>query len=226
MKILLSALGAASVCAVVGASALNSTALAGDNDKITQTLDLSGFERISISGVYELDVEVGPDYAITLTGRERALERVDASVKNGTLRLGQKERKKKRINLGGTRDGGIDAVITMPSLSKLSVSGVVDGEIKGIDAETFEISVSGVGDMDLEGECGALEAEVSGVGDLEAKKLECRSVKVEVSGVGSASVYASEAVDAEVSGMGDIDVYGSPSDVRKDGGMFADVTVH
>lgn len=225
MKTLASVVGAASICvAVVGVSALSSTAMAGD--KVTQTLDLSGFERISIAGVYELDVEVGPDYSISLTGRERALERVDASVKNGVLRLGQKERKKKRIQLGGDRDGGIDAVITMPSLSKLSVSGVVDGKIMGIDAETFEISVSGVGDVELEGECGAMEAEVSGVGDLEAEKLECRSVKVEVSGVGSASVYASEAVDAEVSGMGDIDVYGSPSDVQKDGGMFADVKVH
>lgn len=219
MKLLLSAFGAVSMSALV----LSAPAAAAD--KVTQTLDLSGFERINFAGVYEIDVEVGPDYSISLTGTERALERVESSVKDGTLHLGRKERKR-RISIGGDRDGGIDAVITLPALSGLNVSGVVDGQIKGIDAESFDIDVSGVGDVELAGECGSMDADVSGVGDLDAKDLECRSVSVEVSGVGGASVYASEEVDAEVSGVGDIDVYGNPTEVRKESGMFADITVH
>ncbi len=202
-------------------------AVADGDDKITRNLDLSGFERIEISGVYELDVRVGPGYSIEISGPDDEMNRVEASVKNGVLILDQRDRKRgeKRRGWRDNREG-IDAVITLPSLTGLEVSGVVDGKISGIDADRFDIDISGVGDMELDGECGTLDADVSGVGDLDAEALECRVVSVEVSGVGSASVYASEEVEAQVSGMGDIDIYGSPEKVRKESSMFADITVH
>jgi len=202
-------------------------AAAKDSEKITRNLDLSGFDRVEISGVYELNVAVGSDYSIELFGPEDEMDRVEASVKNGVLVLDQRDRRRgeKRRRWNKNREG-IDAVITLPSLIGLDVSGVVDGEISGIDSDRFDIDISGVGDVDLDGECGTLDADVSGVGDLDAEGLQCRVVSVEVSGVGSASVYASDEVDAEVSGMGDIDVYGSPEKVRKENSMFADVTVH
>lgn len=218
-SIRLLAVGAMSIGAVTNAAA-------GDNEKITRNLDLTGFDRIEISGVYEMNVQVGSDYSIELSGPENEMERVEASVKNGVLILDQRDRKRgeKRRRLKNRK--GIDAVITLPSLAGLEVSGVVDGEITGIDSDRFDLDISGVGDMEIAGECGTLDADVSGVGDLEAENLQCRSVTVDVSGVGSASVYASEEVDAEVSGMGDIDIYGSPQKVRKDKSMFADITVH
>lgn len=200
-------------------------AIAKDRDKIVETLDLRDFDRIEISGVYDLDVRVGNDFSIELSGTPEEMERVEASVINDVLHLDRSERKGKRRWRMGKNEHGVNAVITMPSLLSLDVSGVVDGSVSGIDAGEFEIDISGVGDMRLDGECGRLDADVSGVGDLEAEGLECRIVEVDVSGVGSASVYASEEVDAEVSGMGDIDVYGSPEKVRKQGSMFADVTI-
>lgn len=220
MKFLLGGISVLSLCAA-------SAALASDNNKINRTLDLSGFDRIEIAGVYDLEVEVGPDYAIELRGRQADLDRVEATVRDGELRLGKKERQRgeRRWNFNN-QEKGVDARITLPALNGLGVSGVVDGEVSGIDAERFEIDLSGVGDVSLEGECGALEADVSGVGDLDAEDLECRSVDIQVSGVGGAKVYASEEAEAGVSGMGDIDIYGSPEKVAKDGGMFSDITVH
>ncbi len=150
------------------------------------------------------------------------MDLVDVSVKNGVLRLGQEERKRSWRK----KRSGIDAKITLPSLVGLDVSGVVEGTVTKIDTERFDLDISGVGDMELSGECGELDADVSGVGDLEADGLECRAVSVEVSGVGDASVYATEEIDARVSGMGSIDVYGSPEKVRKTDSMFADITVH
>lgn len=190
---------------------------------VAQTLDLAGFDRIDISGVYELDVTVGDDFAIELSGGEKEMDRVEASVRDGTLYL---ERKKQKKRWSRGTDNGVHAVISMPSLLSLDISGVVDGEVDGIDSERFELEVSGVGDVELSGECGSFEADVSGVGDLNARDLKCSNVDIEVSGVGSATVYASTSVDAEVSGMGNIDVYGSPQDVRKESGLFAEITVH
>ncbi len=211
----------ASVLAFAAASA----ALAGDDSIVTKKLDLEGFDRIDVSGVYELDVRVGPSFSIELSGRGHEMNRVEASVKNGVLHLDQRDetRKEKRM---WRNNKGIDAVITLPALNGLEVSGVVEGSISDIDSADFEVNISGVGDIELDGECGRFDAHVSGVGDLDADALECSVVNITLSGVGDASVYAREEVDARVSGMGDIDVYGSPPKVSKSKSMFADVTIH
>ena len=202
-------------------------ALAKDGKNIvTKDLDLSGFDRIDISGVYELDVEVGKEFSIELSGPDDEMNRVETSVKNGVLYLDQREAKRGERRRWNNNREGIDAKITLPSLVALDVSGVVEGSIANIDSENFELEISGVGDVELDGECGSFEADVSGVGDLDAEALECRSVSVKVSGVGDASVFARDEVDARVSGMGDIDVYGSPEKVSKSDSMFADITVH
>lgn len=208
-----------------GATALvlAAAAFAKDSDDIvTKNFDLTGFDSIDVSGVYELDVRVGPDFSIELSGPAYEMERVEASVRNGVLHLDQKERRRR----WGDNRQGVDAVITLPSLAAIDISGVVDGAIAGVNSDRFEVDISGVGDIRFDGECGALDARVSGVGDLDADALECRVVTVRVSGVGDASVYASEEVDARVSGMGDIDVYGSPERVSKSDSMFAEITVH
>lgn len=213
---------AITLAAGVSALALAGTLSAKDSDVVTQDFDLKGFDSIEVSGVYELDVRVGPDFSIELSGPAYEMEYVEASVRNGVLHLDQKEHKNRWRN----NRQGVDAVITLPSLVGLDVSGVVEGVIAGVNSGNFEIDISGVGDMEFDGECGTLDAHVSGVGDLDADALECRVVRVRVSGVGDASVYASEEVDARVSGMGDIDVYGSPSKVSKSDSMFAEITVH
>jgi hypothetical protein len=207
-----------------GALALTGAALADDDEIVSRKLDLAGFERISVAGVYELDVRVGPEFSIMLSGPAYEMNRVEASVENGALVLNQRKWKKGEKNRNN-RDG-VEAVITMPSLTGLNISGVVEGHISDVDASRFELNLSGVGDITIDGECGALEAKVSGVGDLDAKSLECRTADINVSGVGDASVFASDEIDARISGMGDIDVYGSPEQVSKSKGMFSDITVH
>jgi len=182
-------------------------------DDKTQTVAVADFDRISIAGVFELDVEVGGDYSLTMSGAEEDLARTTAKVEGGVLILDTEER-----NRDGKRrfvKHGVTAKITMPALVGVDVAGVVDGDIRGIDAETFTADLSGVGDVDLNGTCGSFEADVSGVGDLDAEDFKCRSVDVDVSGVGSASVYASESIDAQIAGIGSISVYGSPAQVSK-----------
>jgi len=207
----------------IAAALTASAAFAGDDkERVSTTLELRDFERISISGVYDLSIDVGEDFSVEISGPAAEVDRVEASVKGGVLELGQSKSKKR----WGRKQHGVDAKISLPKLSGIDVSGVVDGDVDDIDAEDFDLSISGVGDIRLTGRCDSLDASVSGVGDLDADAFQCRVVKVSVSGVGDASVYASEEVDATVSGMGDIDVYGGPDRVSKSDSMFAEVTVH
>jgi hypothetical protein len=200
---------------------LAAASAAASEDLITEKYDLSGFDRIQISGVYDLDVRVGPDFSIELTGLEYEMERVNVSVRNGVLHLDQDENRRG----WRTRNDSVDAVITLPSLLGLDLSGVADVDVSGIDAETFDAALSGVGDVDLSGTCGALKASVSGVGDFGAGGLKCENVEIRVSGVGAADVFASKAVDASVSGVGSISIEGSPAQVEKSSGFLSSITI-
>lgn len=193
---------------------------ASAGDKSEKTYDYSDFERIKISGVYEITVRNGEDYAIKLSGKEQALARATIKVENNTLYLGHK----KQSSFRGKKS--LSAVVSLPSLHKIDVSGVVDGIVHDIDSDDFHVEVSGVGDLKMNGRCDTLYAELSGVGDLNAKALVCRAADVRVSGVGDASVYASETLKAHVSGIGDLTCYGSPKQVRKNRNFFSSIRVH
>lgn len=208
--------------AAVAAFAFVSPAFAGE--MATRTYELQDFSAIEISGAYELSVKVGDDYSVTITGHEEEMERADVYVRDGALVLGSKKRFHREKDNDGHDD--MQAVVTMPALDRLSVSGVVDADIKGVDAGAFRVNLSGVGEVTIAGRCKRLDARVSGVGELNAKALECSDADVALSGMGEASVYARDWAKAEVSGMGEINIYGSPATVDKRGGFFSEITVH
>lgn len=185
-----------------------------------QTFDEKDFTRIAITGVYELTVLSGEDYFVGLSGKTTSLQQATVRVSGNTLYLGQE----KKRGFRGRKT--VRARITLPSLEAISISGVVEGSVAGVDADEFRINVSGVGDLKVDGKCTHLRAELSGVGDLNARSLECNSVDIAVSGVGDARVYASEELDAHVSGIGDLTCYGSPKRISKNKNFFSSISVH
>ena len=185
-------------------------------------LDLTGFDRIEVGGIYALDIAVGPAFSVELSGSPYMLERSRARVVDGVLELDHAS------NLSCERRDDCDAVrarITLPVLNGLSISGVSEGSrVAGIDAERFAFDIAGVGEVVLSGRCDALDLEVSGVGDIDAEALRCADVDAEIAGVGDVAVYASRSIDAEV-GVGDLTVHGSPQQVVRHAGMLGEITI-
>lgn len=186
-----------------------------------RSLDLAGFDRIEVGGIYALDIQVGPAFSVELSGQEFMLERTRVAVVNGVLRLDHAS------NLR-CRDDECEAVrarITLPALSGLSISGVAEGSrVAGVDAESFVFAIDGVGEVTLTGRCGAFDLEVSGVGDVDAQGLRCVDVDAEIAGVGDVEVYASRSIDAEVA-VGDLIVHGSPQQVVRHSDMLGEIMI-
>ena len=189
---------------------------------VTRNLDLADFDRIDVAGVFELEVTVGGDYAVTVSGAEEEIARLDARVDNGSLVLDQDDA---HFGKRRWRTRGMTAVISLPALNAIDIAGVADADVAGIDSENFRADLAGVGDLNLSGSCGRLDASVSGVGDLDARELKCRDVDVDVSGVGEASVFASSSADASVGGIGSINIYGSPAQVNKSTTFLSSIAV-
>jgi len=203
---------------LIAAAAMLAGASAEAGETVSRSYEVQDFSAIEISGAYELDVAVGGDYSVMLEGPSDEMARALLTVEDGALVLASKKHR-------GDRDG-VKATVTMPALDRLSVSGVVDADIRGVDSGGFKMNLSGVGEVDIQGRCNSLYARVSGVGELDAKSFECASADVSLSGMGEASVYARDRVKAEVSGMGEINIYGSPKTVDKRGGFFSEINVH
>jgi len=86
--------------------------------------------------------------------------------------------------------------------------------------------VSGVGELTIEGRCGALDTSMRGVGSIDARGLECEDADVSLKGVGEVTLFASESVEVSAKGIGSVDVYGKPKSVEKSKGFLSGVTVH
>lgn len=213
-------LGTASAMAVL----LSSTAGFAHDDKgeVSKTYELTGFDKITVVGVYHLDVEVGDGFSIETSGSAKDMERAEIYVEDGALVLGSKDKKGKSRNQNSE---GVHAVVTLPSLVGLEIAGVVTGDVTKIDAKSFDLEFAGVGELELSGTCDDLEVDMAGVGDLDASQLKCEDVEVNLAGMGEASVYASERVNANAAGIGQIDVYGNPEIVQKSSAFMSKVRI-
>ncbi|WDI31804.1 DUF2807 domain-containing protein [Hyphococcus flavus] len=223
--ILIGLLLAVGIAIAAGIHAFGGLGDISERDKsndITRTIDVSDFDQIDVAGVYEINVSVGGDFSVVVSGAPSEMERLEVSVENGRLVLDQDRFNKSKRRW---RDMGLTAEINLPILEAIDIAGVADADVRGVESENFSVDLSGVGDLNVSGTCGVFNADVSGVGDLNARDLECRDVDVEVSGIGDASVYASESVDASVNGIGSISVYGSPRNVEKSTTFLSSISV-
>lgn len=204
-----------------------SSALAhGPNDPhdgpqdISKIYDFTGFDSLSITGVYELDVTVGGDYALTLSGPEKEMRRITVTQEEKTLILGHENTDK-----GTTRNSrdSVLATLTLPNLNALEIAGVSTGKISGVESDRFLLDIGGVGEVEISGTCGILDADIAGVGAMVLKDLKCKSATVNLAGVGELSVYASEQLDVSAAGIGGVNVYGNPKSVNTSKSLLSSI---
>ncbi|NNC36401.1 MAG: DUF2807 domain-containing protein [Acidimicrobiales bacterium] len=194
----------------------------GDKKHINETHDVSGFDKLEIGGVYDLDVTVGEKFSVRTSGHENEVTAMTIKVEGDTLVVG---RKKKAFRNFKRNQNGIEINITMPALSEVAIGGVADGKISGIDADHLQVQIGGVGGIEFSGKCKTLDIEVGGVGELDARDLKCESAEVQLAGVGEIDLYASHSVDVQTAGVGEVNVYGNPDHVAKSKSFLSEVNI-
>lgn len=210
--------------AIISAAVLAaSSAVAETPEKTSETYPLTGFSKVLVEGIYDVEIEVGPQWSVRVSGDGATMARSKVSVSSGALVLAteKRERGEKR-----REKHSVTAIVTMPALDGVEIKGVGNVVAKGIDASAFLVKLSGVGDIDLAGRCDAITVELAGVGEVDAEGLQCRTARARLAGVGDVSVFARDEADATAAGIGAIDIYGSPQKVTKNKQMLSDITVH
>lgn len=202
----------------------------GNGNITTETRKVTNASKIRLSGSYTVELSKGDIPSLRIETDENVLAYIETFNENDWLIIRQKD----RTNISTARP--IKVYITTNELDaiKLSGSGDLVGKDKFTSTQDVEISISGVGNADLqlnapsinanisgsgnvllEGETRKASVHISGHGDYKGENLMAEDVDVHVSGSGNATVYAEERLEVHVSGSGDVRYKGKAANIEK-----------
>jgi Putative auto-transporter adhesin, head GIN domain len=168
----------------------------------TQNRDVGAFTRLKAEDQVDVDLRVGESRRLTVRAGEKVIDDVRTEVRDGTLYVG--------YDGPGIREGRLLVQVSAPAVEALSITGAADVRVDGLDADAFDVRVSGAGDLTADGRVRRLTLDISGAGDADLAELAANDARVELSGSGDAEVRASGLLDAEVTGAGDLVYRGDP----------------
>ncbi len=200
-----------------------------------RTLQYKDFDKIRVGSDYQLTLVQGADYKVEVKGDEEELEAMKVKQQGATLSFlteellhgkwlkSRKDRKPAHI------------FVSVPSLAGLYLSGAsranvalkqeksLDVELSGaaemdgtLEVEALQIGMSGSSQVNLQGICKRLAADISGASELMAGALKAAIANIELSGASEADIWVSEKLDADISGGSDLTYRGNPTDSNID----------
>ena len=208
----------------------------GSGDIITESREVSGFDRVNLSGFGQVTIEVGDKESLTVSTDDNIMPYVRTEVKNDTLTLDFDD---KGINRSYNPTDGIKFTLVVRELSRVDISGAGSMEVNELETESLRVDLSGAGTLEVSsliadelvihqsgagsvvvsGKVKGQELSQSGVGSYHGADLESETAIIEISGAGSATLWATESLDVEISGLGHVVYYGNPRIVQKISGL-------
>jgi|TARA_R110002110_G_scaffold36397_23_gene121468 hypothetical protein len=197
----------------------------GNGDTTTNVRTTQSYEKIEVVGSMDVHLERGSEGSISVTTDSNIQEYIIVELKDNTLVL----RTKNNVNLKTKK--GIHITVPFKSISGVSLvgSGDIDTEntiksdsfdvsvtgsgdiVLAVESNNLDAKVTGSGDLTLSGTATNLEVKVSGSGDFQGNSLTAENTQVYVSGSGDAKVSATKSIKARVNGSGDIEYSGKPA---------------
>ncbi len=208
----------------------------GTGDITTEARDVSGFDSVSLSGGFNVQIRQGAGGKIEVKADRNLLPYIETQLDGRTLRI----QPRKGFNLSTQTTPSL--TIEMPALRSLAVAGSgtikvdamktgnVEAAIAGsgdirfanLNAEKLAMKVSGAGDIVASGRAASASVTIAGSGDVKAAELVADEVKVSIAGSGDARVNATKKLNVSIAGSGDVRYVGSPeisSSVAGSGGV-------
>ena len=179
-----------------------------DNGKVSSsTFDYKDFSAIEVQNDFDLEITYGESYSINISGSERIMGRIDVTKSGDTLKISQHG-----WQWFGFWNSSPKAVITLPDLRRLDVSGASSGTVRGFKSDKdFALKLSGASDLDIVMETGDFNTDISGASGL-VMNLKSASFDGEASGAsnikgsletGRTDLRLTGASDAKITGSGD-----------------------
>ena len=201
----------------------------------TRQFPVANFTGVNVTGADDVVVREGP-FAVSATGRQEVLDRLQVRVANNMLVVSRKGR------VSG-RDSSARITVTMPAIASLQLTGAGDVavqraagprfsarltgagnlRIQAVAAQDVRFELTGAGNLYAAGRSERLSVALSGAGDMDLKALASRDISVVLNGVGDVDARASGIATIKANGVGSVSVTGT-ADCRVTKSMLASVT--
>ncbi len=170
----------------------------GSGNEVTVDRTVVGFDKIESSIGADMDITVGGEFKVTLTGDDNIVELVETRVHGRTLEIDS------RKNFSTRRD--VKLTVSMPKLTELSDGGSGTVVVHKLSGDEFTLDISGSADVTCEGTARKLRIDVAGSGKAEFSGLACDRVNVELAGSGDITLTGtSKELEIEIPGSGNVD---------------------
>lgn len=210
---------------------------AGSGEAGERSYSVGQFEGVSLSGSQNVVVTVGEATSVRAEGDTRALDRLEITVEDGTLKIGQKKNGNWGFSLGRNLPPTTIYVST-PSLNSAEIGGSGEISIDRVEGGEFSGSIGGSGDMKIASlrvanagfsiagsggisAAGAAEnsdVSVAGSGDVDLSGLETQDTSIAIVGSGDVRANARRAASVSIMGSGDAHITGTAQcTVKKSG---------
>lgn len=204
------------------------------SQKIENSLQLTDFESIEMSGIFNVRIDQGDEYKVEVTGSSRQKEHYTIFTQHKTLVIDYDNDNEIYFWKNEMfEDDKITVNITMPHLHDMDIKGAgkvkfwnfdeSDVEIKlagaiaadgRIDATTMEIEISGASFLDLDGKGTYLEATIAGASGLDAYQYKVDRAVIGAHGASSAKVNVNETLEINKSFASNVSHRGNPRIIK------------
>lgn len=167
---------------------------------VSETRKLSAAVRaVQLNGPIDMTLRQGAVPSLVIKGEQRLMGNIDTWEDNGVLHIGP------RGMLLHHRQP-LQAVLVLPGLTKLAVSGSGDSSVNGFSGERIEVALHGSGNLKFNGRFKEVTGALQGSGDLELNGGTSGRVALSVVGSGDVTVVgSSDLFELDQTGSGDVD---------------------
>jgi hypothetical protein len=201
----------------------------------TRNYQVGAFDRISVSGPYEVSVETGGQPGVTANGGEAILADTEVVVENGELKI--RPKKKNGIHWNWGHGGKVTIKVSGAALKAAEIAGsgniLIDrvagnfsGDVAGsgnldlakVEGGKIDLSIAGSGGVRAVGKAEALDISIAGSGDVDTTALDVVAADISIAGSGNVRARATGTADVAIMGSGDVEIVGGAKcDVSKHG---------
>ncbi len=201
-------------------------------EAVREPRPVSGFMRIEIAGLADVELRQGKAEALTIEASAEALRSIRSVVRNRTLVIEINEQRRWwdwMLGGGTTRTPRI--TVDFVHLDRIEAGGVVKFNIPSLKTDDLFVDLAGactlrVGDLqasrlrvdgsgavklDFAGKVSTQSIELSGASSYQAGSLRSDIATLEVSGAGKALVNATRSLKVDISGAGVVNYIGNPT---------------
>ncbi|WMD24055.1 DUF2807 domain-containing protein (plasmid) [Achromobacter seleniivolatilans] len=202
---------------------------------VSEARPQQAFRELVVNGSVTVQFQRGPHPAFFVAGETPEAVASVRTYFNGDKLLIEREgitavRRGASISISGSVSGQVSAndilnfnkAADFPTSAKVmvgislleapavTIKGSGDAVLADLDQPNLDLSISGSGDIRVNGKVATLGARVTGSGDIDAHELLAESATVSVTGSGDIECFVRSSVRARVTGSGDITVLGNP----------------